>query len=65
MNRPNSDQISLRTYFDEHSDDEWGYCVQLVINGEDISHEVVKDEVNKTGGSTVITGIDKFNYCHF
>ena len=64
MNRPNSDQISLRTYFDEHSDDEWGYCVQLVINGEDISHEVVKDEVNKTGGSTVITGIDNYVKVH-
>ena len=64
MNKPNSDEISLRTYFDEHSDDEWGYCVQLVINGEDISHEVVKDEVNKTGGSTVITGIDNYVKVH-
>ena len=64
MNKPNSDEISLRTYFDEHSDDEWGYCVQLVIHGEDISHEVVKDEVNKTGGSTVITGIDNYVKVH-
>ncbi len=64
MNKPSSDEISLRTYFDEHSDDEWGYCVQLVINGEDISHEVVKDEVNKTGGSTVITGIDNYVKVH-
>ena len=45
-------------------EDEWGYCVQLVINGEDISHEVVKDEVNKTGGSTVITGIDNYVKVH-
>ena len=64
MNKPNSNEISLRTYFDEHSDDEWGYCVQLVINGEGISHDVVKKEVNKTGGSTVITGIDNYVKVH-
>ena len=54
MNTPNSSEISLKSFVDEHSDEEWGYCVQFVINGSDLSHDLVKNEVNKKGGSTVI-----------
>ena len=64
MNTPNSSEISLKSFVDEHSDEEWGYCVQFVINGSDLSHDLVKNEVNKKGGSTVITGIDNYVKVH-
>ena len=64
MNTPNSSEISLKSFVDEHSDEEWGYCVQFVINGSDLSHDLVKTEVNKKGGSTVITGIDNYVKVH-
>ena len=64
MNTPNSSEISLKSFVDEHSDEEWGYCVQFVINGSNLSHDLVKNEVNKKGGSTVITGIDNYVKVH-
>ena len=64
MNTPNSYEISLKSFVDEHSDEEWGYCVQFVINGSNLSHDLVKNEVNKNGGSTVITGIDNYVKVH-
>ena len=64
MNTPNSSEISLKSFVDEHSDEEWGYCVQFVINGSNLSHDLVKNEVNKNGGSTVITGIDNYVKVH-
>ncbi len=64
MNIPNSSEISLKSFVDEHSDEEWGYCVQFVINGSNLSHDLVKNEVNKNGGSTVITGIDNYVKVH-
>ena len=64
INTPNSSEISLKSFVDEHSDEEWGYCVQFVINGSNLSHDLVKNEVNKNGGSTVITGIDNYVKVH-
>jgi DAK2 domain fusion protein YloV len=64
MNKPSSTDNNLSSYFEKHTEDEWGYCVQFVINGDKVSHDDVKHTVDKTGGSTVITGIENYVKVH-
>ena len=66
MNKPGKSTkgLNIKEFVQEHAEDEWGYCVQLVINGADTSREEIKIAVNKNGGSTVITGIEEYVKIH-
>ena len=66
MNKPGQSTkgLNIKEFVQEHAEDEWGYCVQLVINGADASREEIEIAVNKNGGSTVITGIEEYVKIH-
>ena len=66
MNKPgqSSKGLNIKKYVQEHAEDEWGYCVQLVVNGADVSREEIEFAVNEYGGSTVITGIENYIKIH-
>ena len=66
MNKPGQyrEGLNIKEFVQEHAEDEWGYCVQLVINDSDASREEIEIDVNKNGGSTVITGIEKYVKIH-
>ena len=66
MNKPgkSSERLNIKEFVQEHAEDEWGYCVQLVINNADASREEIEIAVNKNGGSTVITGIEEYIKIH-
>ena len=66
LNKPgqSSKGLNIKEYVQEHADDEWGYCVQLVVNGPDVSREEIELTVNEYGGSTVITGIEDYIKIH-
>lgn len=66
MNKPgqSSKGLNIKKYVQEHAEDEWGYCVQLVVNGADVSREEIEFAVNEYGGSTIITGIENYIKIH-
>ena len=66
LNKPgqSSKGLNIKEYVQEHAEDEWGYCVQLVVNGADVSREEIEFAVNEYGGSTVITGIENYVKIH-
>ena len=66
LNKPgqSSKGLNIKKYVQEHAEDEWGYCVQLVVNGADVSREEIEFAVNEYGGSTVITGIENYIKIH-
>jgi len=66
LNKPgqSSKGLNIKKYVQEHAEDEWGYCVQLVVNGADVSREEIEFAVNEYGGSTVITGIENYVKIH-
>ena len=66
LNKPgqSSKGLNIKKYVQEHAEDEWGYCVQLVVNGADISREEIEFAVNEYGDSTVITGIENYIKIH-
>ena len=66
MNKPgqSSKGLNIKKYVQEHAEDEWGYCVQLVVNGADVSREEIEFTVNEYGGSTIITGIENYIKIH-
>jgi len=66
MNKPGQSTtgMNIKDFVQEHAEDEWGYCVQLVINDANASHEEIEIAVNKNGGSTVITGIEEYVKIH-
>ena len=66
LNKPgqSSKGLNIKKYVQEHAEDEWGYCVQLVVNGADVSREEIEFAVNEYGGSTIITGIENYIKIH-
>ena len=66
LNKPgqSSKGLNIKKYVQEHAEDEWGYCVQLVVNGADVSREEIEFAVNEYGDSTVITGIENYIKIH-
>ncbi len=66
LNKPgqSSKGLNIKEYAREHAEDEWGYCVQLVVNGADVSREEIELAVNEYGDSTVITGIENYIKIH-
>ena len=66
MNKPgqSTEGLNIKEFVQEHAEDEWGYCVQLVINDADASREEIEIAVNENGGSTVITGIEEYIKIH-
>jgi DAK2 domain fusion protein YloV len=66
LNKPgqSSKESNIKEYIQEHAEDEWGYCVQLVVNGADVSREEIELAVNENGSSTVIIGIENYIKIH-